>query len=51
MIDADYWFDEAEKYKERAAEAEDPAEREEYLELCDICFDVATSLEDRVTGG
>jgi hypothetical protein len=51
MIGAAYWFDEAAKYNDQAAEAEDPAERKEYLELANICLDIATRLEERVTAG
>jgi len=51
MIDAAYWFDESAKYKENASETEDPAEKQEFLELAEICFDIAVRLEDRATAG
>jgi hypothetical protein len=51
MIGAAYWFDEATKYEVHAAAAEEPAERKEYLELAEICFDIAVRLDQRATAG
>jgi hypothetical protein len=51
MNGSDYWFDEAAKYKEHAAEADDSNEQKEFLELADICFDIAIRLEERATPG
>jgi hypothetical protein len=51
MIGASYWFDEATKFQDHAAEAEDPSERKEYLELADVCLELAMRLEERVTAG
>jgi len=51
MIGAAYWFDESAKYQENAAETGNPAEKQEFLELAEICFDIAVRLEDRATAG
>lgn len=51
MMKSSYWFDEAVKYKEQALVSEDPAEQREYLELAEICVDIAVRVEGRETGG
>ena len=51
MIGSTYWFEEAAKYEEYAADALDPSEKQEFLELAKICFDVAIEIEDRATAG
>ncbi len=51
MIDALYWWDEAVKFKESARAAEDELTQQEFIELAEICEDVAAKLEERATGG
>jgi hypothetical protein len=51
MIHALYWWDEATKFKEFARAANNPRERKEFIELAEVCEDVAAKLEERATGG
>jgi hypothetical protein len=51
MIEWSYWYDEAAKYKEQALAAEDPDAQREFLELAEICIDVAAKVEERATSG
>ncbi len=51
MIDALYWWDEAEKYRECAHAAEDAQQQQEFIELAAVCEDVAVGIEERATGG
>jgi hypothetical protein len=51
MIAWFYWYDEAAKYNEQALAAEDPGKQREYLELAEICIDIAAWAEQRATGG
>jgi len=50
-MEAFYWWDEAEKFKELARTAEDDAQRTEWLILVEVCEAVAIGAEDRATGG
>ena len=47
----DYLRDQAVKYRALAGEAEDVHLREEFLDLAEICDEVANTIEDRHTGG
>ena len=51
MIEALYWWDEAERFKEEARRSEDADERVELLELAETCEAVAIKVEDCMTGG
>ncbi len=51
MIESSYWFDEAAKYKEQALVTENAGEQQEFLELAEICVNVAIWVEERTTGG
>ena len=51
MMESSYWFDEAAKYKEQALATEDPGEQREYLDLAEICVDIAVRVEERTPGG
>jgi hypothetical protein len=47
----DYLRDQADKYRQLAERADDPAVKNEMLELASVCEDVASNIEDRLTGG
>ncbi len=47
----DYLRDEAVKYRQLAEQADDPAIKIELLELASVCEDVASNIEDHLTGG
>ena len=47
----DYLRDEAAKYRQLAEQADDPVVRNELLELASVCEEVASNIEDRLTGG
>jgi hypothetical protein len=51
MTDATYWWDEALKFAEQAEDSESPGQREEFLELADVCKDVAARIDQRSAGG
>ena len=51
MIEALYWWHEADKFKEQARTAEDEKRQCELLELAATCEAVAIEVEDRATGG
>ena len=51
MIHVLYWWDEAAKFRESARAANNPCERNEFIELAEVCEDVAARLEERATGG
>jgi hypothetical protein len=51
MIDACFWWDEATKFSEQARVTEDLGQQQEFLELAQICEDVAVEIEDRATPG
>jgi hypothetical protein len=51
MIESSYWFDEAAKFKEQAKAVEDAGEQDEFLELAEICIEIAIRVEERATGG
>jgi hypothetical protein len=48
---SDYLRDQAIKYRELAAKAEDAFVRQEFLELADICEEVANEIDDRRASG
>ena len=50
MHNSDYLREQAAKYRKLAEKAEDPFEKQELLELADVCEEVAdnTSLQTRV---
>ena len=47
----DYLRDEAAKYRQLAEQADDPVVKNELLELASVCEEVASNIEDRLTGG
>jgi hypothetical protein len=47
----DYLRDQADKYRQLAERADNPAVKNEMLELAAVCEDVAGNIEDRLTGG
>lgn len=51
MIEAFYWWDEAEKFKDEARASADPRRQQELLELAGVCEAVAAEAEERTTGG
>jgi len=51
MDEANYWWEQALKYKERAKHAPDRKARAELLELGAVCEEVAESMESRAGGG
>jgi hypothetical protein len=48
---ADYLRDEAAKYRQLAETAEDPLDKQELLDLAEMCEEVANNIEDRMPGG
>jgi hypothetical protein len=48
---ADYFRDEAAKYRRLAETAEDPHVKQELLDLAETCEEVANNIEDRMPGG
>ena len=51
MMEALYWWDEAEKFKEQARQFTDAARQLEFFGLAETCEAVAIDAEDRATGG
>ena len=47
----DYLREQAAMYRDMAAKATDPGDREEFLDLASVCDEVANNIEDRQTGG
>ena len=47
----DYLRDEAAKYRHLAEQTDDPVVKDELLELASVCDEVASNIEDRLTGG
>jgi uncharacterized protein Yka (UPF0111/DUF47 family) len=51
MLFDDYLREQAEMYRELAAQARETYVREELLDLATVCDEVANNIEDRQTGG
>ena len=51
MDDAEYWRQEATKFRDRAEMIKDPQLYREFLELGAVCEEVAAEIEDRATSG
>ena len=51
MHNSDYIREQAAKYRELAEKAEDPFEKQELLELAEICEEVADKIDDRRASG
>ena len=51
MLDADFWLDQAMKFRQQANAVRDPQEREELCVLAEICDAVASKIEEHVSGG
>jgi hypothetical protein len=47
----DYLRDQAAKYRQLAERTDDPAIKNEMLELASVCEEVANNIEDHLTGG
>ena len=47
----DYLRDEAAKYRQLAEQTDDPVIKNELLELASVCEEVASNIEDHLTGG
>jgi hypothetical protein len=47
----DYLRDEAAKYRKLAEQTDDPVVKNELLELASVCEEVASNIEDHLTGG
>jgi hypothetical protein len=47
----DYLRDQAAKYRQLAEQTDDPAVKNELLELASVCEEVASNIEDHLTGG
>jgi hypothetical protein len=47
----DYLRDEAAKYRQLAEQTDDPVIKIEMLELASVCEEVASNIEDHLTGG
>ena len=48
---SDYLREQAEHYRKFAAEAVDPAIKQELLDLADVCEEVANRIDDRRASG
>jgi len=48
---SDYLRDQAAKYRELAAQNEDSFAKKEFLELADICEEVANDMDDQPVSG
>jgi hypothetical protein len=48
---SDYLREEAAKYRKLADEAADPLIKQEFLELAEVCEEVADKIEDRRASG
>jgi hypothetical protein len=51
MHNSDYLRDQATKYRELAEKANDAFEKQELLELAEICEEVADKIDDRRASG
>ncbi|HEY1505112.1 MAG TPA: hypothetical protein VGF92_12480 [Stellaceae bacterium] len=51
MLDADFWLDQAVKFRQEADAVRDPEQREELCTLAQICDAVATKIEEHSSGG
>jgi hypothetical protein len=47
----DYLRDEAAKYRQLAEQTDDPVIKNEMLEMASVCEEVASNIEDHLTGG
>jgi hypothetical protein len=47
----DYLRDQAAKYRQLAEQTDDPVVKNELLELASVCEEVASNIEDHLTGG
>jgi hypothetical protein len=47
----DYLRDQANMYRQLAEQADDPTVKNEMRELASVCEDVASNIEDHLTGG
>jgi len=47
----DYLRDQAAKYRQLAEQTDDPLMKNELLELASVCEEVASNIEDHLTGG
>jgi hypothetical protein len=47
----DYLRDQAAKYRQLAEQTDDPVFKNELLELASVCEEVASNIEDHLTGG
>jgi hypothetical protein len=48
---SDYLREQATKYRELAEKAEDPLIKQEFLELAEVCEEVANNIDDRRASG
>ena len=48
---SDYLRDQAAKYRQLAEQIDDPVIKNELLELASACEEVASNIEDHLTGG
>jgi hypothetical protein len=48
---SDYLREQAAKYRELAEAAEDALVKQEFLELADVCVEVANNMDDRRASG
>lgn len=48
---SDYLREEASKYRELAEKAANPSVKQEFLELAEICEEVANNIDDRRASG
>jgi hypothetical protein len=51
MDEANYWWEEARKYKERAEKTRKRAQKAELIELGEACEEVAKDIEAHAPGG
>ena len=51
MLDADFWWDQAQEYRQRAERSRSDAGREEFRDLAEICLTVAAHIEEHAPSG
>ena len=51
MLDADFWWDQAQEYRQRAKATRSDERRAELRDLADICLTVAARIEAHAPSG
>ncbi len=51
MLDADFWWDQAQEFRQRAETSRNDDRREELRDLADVCLTVAAHIEEHAASG